>query len=79
MRPSTKEEEDIDVIRSWMEVGGHPAHLDEEAKELLTEVNAFLCFFLALSTSHLLICYQFFPHNLDVEIVTGFFLLLYRV
>ena len=29
-----------------MEVGGHPACPDEEAKELLTEVTAFLCFFL---------------------------------
>ena len=28
-----------------MEVGGHPAHSDEEAKGLLLEVNAFLCFF----------------------------------
>ena len=45
MRPSTQEEEDIDVIRSWMEVGGHPARPDEEAKGLLLEVNAFLCFF----------------------------------
>ena len=62
-----------------MEGEGHPAHPDEEAKELLTEVNAFLCFFLALSTSYLLIWYHFFPHNLDVEIVTGFFLLLCRV
>ena len=28
-----------------MEVGGHPAHPEEEAKGLLAEVNAFLCFF----------------------------------
>ena len=38
-RPATKEEEDINVLRSWMEVGGLPAHPEEEAKELLTEVN----------------------------------------
>ena len=28
-----------DVIRSWVEVGGHPAHQEEDAKELLTEVK----------------------------------------
>ena len=38
-RPRTQEEEDIDVIRSWVEVGGHPAHQEGEAKELLSEVN----------------------------------------
>ena len=49
----------MDVIRSWMEVGGHPARPDEEAKGLLSEVNAFrfFSFYLALSTSCLLICY----------------------
>ena len=51
MRPSTQEEEDIDVIRSWMEVGGHSACPDEEAKGLLLEVNAFLCFLSFLSCS----------------------------
>ena len=52
-KPMTKEEEDVDVLCSWMEVGGHPAHPEEEAKGLLAEVNAFLCFshftFLSLS------------------------------
>ena len=38
-RPLTQEEEDIDIIRSWVEVGGHPAHQEEDAKELLTEVK----------------------------------------
>ena len=38
-RPHTQEEEDIDVIRSWMEVGGHPARQEEEAKGLLAEVK----------------------------------------
>ena len=51
VRPITKEEEDVDVISSWMEVGGHPAHPDEEAKGLLSEVNAFLCFFFFLPCS----------------------------
>ena len=35
-RPLTQEEEDIDIIRSWVEVGGHPACQEEDAKELLT-------------------------------------------
>ena len=35
----------MDVLNSWMEVGGHPAHPEEEAKGLLAEVNVFLCFF----------------------------------
>ena len=35
----TQEEEDIDVIRSWVEVGGHPARQEGEAKELLSEVS----------------------------------------
>ena len=34
-----QEEEDIDVLRSWVEVGGCPAHQEEDAKELLTEVK----------------------------------------
>ena len=34
-----QEEEDIDIIRSWVEVGGHPAHQEEDAKDLLTEVK----------------------------------------
>ena len=46
----TKEEEDVDVIRSWMEVGGHPVCPEEEAKGLLTEVNASLHFFLSPSS-----------------------------
>ena len=38
-RPLTREEEDIDIIRSWVEVGGHPAQQEGEAKELLLEVK----------------------------------------
>ena len=65
----TKEEEDVDVLHSWIEVGGLPAHPEEEAKGLLAEVNAILYLFpfhLPLSIPCLLICYPFFPHNLDV-------------
>ena len=46
-----QEEEDIDMIRSWVEVGGHPACQEEEAKELLAEVKHIL-----MSLSLLLIC-----------------------
>ena len=53
----TKEEEDVDVLRSSMEVGGIPAHPEEEAKGLLAEVNAFLCFFLSPSSLYLLFAY----------------------
>ena len=41
----TKEEEDVNIMHSWMEVGGHPACPEEEAQGLLAEVNAFLCLF----------------------------------
>ena len=44
-RPMTKEEEDIDILRSWMEVGGHPAHPEEEAQGLLAEASKFPCLF----------------------------------
>ena len=54
-RPLTREEEDLDIIRSWVEVGGHPARQEGEAKELLAEVNIFPC----LSPSSYLIHYQF--------------------
>ena len=52
----TIEEEDMDVLHSWMEVGGHPAHPEEEAKGLLAEVNAFLCFSHFTFLSLFLIC-----------------------
>ena len=42
-RPLTREEEDLDIIRSWVEVGDHPARQEGEAKELLAEVNIFPC------------------------------------
>ena len=44
-KPMTKEEEDVDLLCSWMEVGGHPPHPEEEAKGLLAEIDAFPCFF----------------------------------
>ena len=30
-RPKTKEEEDVDTLHSWVQVGGLPAQLEEEA------------------------------------------------
>ena len=63
MKPVTKEEEEIDVLHSSMEVGGLPAHPEEEAKGFLAEVNSFPCFSPAAFLSQPLICYWTFPHN----------------
>ena len=52
--PVPKKREDIDILRSWMEVGGHLAHPDEEAKGLLVEVDAFFSCSLYLSFAYLL-------------------------
>ena len=77
-QPLTQEKEDIDIIRSWVEVGGHPAHQEEDAKELLTEVKYIPMsfsppFFINLSATN-------FPsQSLIFQIVIGSFLLLYRV
>ena len=61
----TKEEEDINILCSWMEVGGQPALPEGEAQGLLAEVSKFPgpLFF------HPLFSFLFatnFPHNLDV-------------
>ena len=53
MKPATKEEEEVDVLHSWMEVGGLPAWPKEEAKGLLAEVNSFPCFSMLPSSLHL--------------------------
>ena len=37
----TKEEEDVDILHSWIEVGGQPALPEGEAQGLLTEVSKF--------------------------------------
>ena len=39
----TKEEEDIDILRSWMEVGIQPALPEGEAQGLLAEVSKLPC------------------------------------
>ena len=56
-RPMTKEEEDVDILHSWIEVGGQPALPEGEAQELLVEVSKFPCllpFHLPLSIPHFL-------------------------
>ena len=42
-RLMTKEEEDVDILCSWMEVGGQPALPEGEAQGLLAEVSKFPC------------------------------------
>ena len=42
-QPHSKEEEEVEVMRSWMEVGGFPAQQEEEAKGLLSEVGSSSC------------------------------------
>ena len=62
---STREEEDVDILRSWMEV-------EEKAQGLLTEVRKSSCsplFFVDLPSISLVVLY--------VWIVTGYFLLLF--
>ena len=39
----TKEEEDVDILHSWMEVGGQPALPEGEAQGLLAEVSKLPC------------------------------------
>ena len=52
MRPLTKEEEEVEVLHSWVEAGGFPAHPKEKAKELLAEVSSFPCFLILPSPHH---------------------------
>ena len=40
VRVETKEEEDLEILRSWMEVGGITALDEGEAKRLLQEVSS---------------------------------------
>ena len=39
-QPLSKEEEVVEVMRSWMEAGGFLAQQEEEAKGLLSEVGS---------------------------------------
>ena len=52
VQPLSKEEEEVEVMRSWVEVGSFPAQAEEEAKGLLSEVGLSSCppFSLPLST-----------------------------
>ena len=40
VEPLSKEEEEVEVMRSWVEVGGFPAQPEEEAKGLLSEASS---------------------------------------
>ena len=55
-QPLSKEEEEVEVMRSWIEVGGFLAQQEEEAKGLLSEVGLSSCpsfsFFFLLSSLH---------------------------
>ena len=44
MKPLMKEEEEVEVMWSWVEAGGFPACPEEEVKEFLAEVSSFSCF-----------------------------------
>ena len=57
--PPIKEEEDIEVLQSWMEVGGLPAHPEEEAKGLFAKASSLpsLPSCLPLSIPHLLLIF----------------------
>ena len=39
----TKEEQEIDIMRSWVEAGGFPARPEEEAKTVMMEVSPLSC------------------------------------
>ena len=54
-----KEEEEVEVICSWVEAGGFPAHPKEEAKELLAEVSSFSCFHIPPTSLYLVIGTEF--------------------
>ena len=41
----TKEEEDVNILCSWIEVGGQPALPEGEAQGLLAEESRFPCLF----------------------------------
>ena len=57
VQPLSKEEEEVEVMRSWVEAGGFPAQQEEEAKGLLSEEGSSPCppFSLPLSTFQLVL------------------------
>ena len=59
MRPLMKEEEVVEMMHSWVEAGGFPAHPKEEAKELLAEVSSLSCFSILPTSLHLVIGTEF--------------------
>ena len=71
-QPLSKEEEEVEVMRSWVEVGGFPAQPEEEAKGILSEVGLSSCppFSLPHSTFQLTLS---FPLQSLHSILTLFF------
>ena len=49
-REVTKEEHELGVVKSWMEIGGVPALAEEEARGLLHDVYPFYLVCFSLST-----------------------------
>ena len=62
-----KEEEEVEVLHSWVEAGGHPACPEEEVKELLAEVSSFSCFSILPISLHLVIGTEFCCFNLAIH------------
>ena len=46
--PLTKEEEEVETMRSWIEAGDFPAQPEGEAKALLIEVGPSSCVYLPI-------------------------------
>ena len=59
MRLLMKEEEEVEVMHSWVEAGGFLAHPEEEAKELLVEVSSFSWLSILPISLHLVIGTEF--------------------
>ena len=53
----TKEEEDINILCNWMEVGGQPALPEGEAQGLLAEVSKLPCPLFPYSLSFLFLSF----------------------
>ena len=61
LKPKTKEEEELGIVHSWMEVGSFPALPEEEARGLLQEVGLL---FLSDTCMTVFLNFSFFtPHS----------------
>ena len=68
-----KEEEEVEVMHSWVEARGFPACPKEEAKELLAEVSSFSCFPILSTSLHLAIGTEFSCFSLAFHFDPPFF------